>query len=76
MKTFGRVAEYCDGWMPILRPHSNPVEKIPALHERLRKAGGDPKAVKFVELGFPDMPAAVESGQVDAAWTSTAERCR
>jgi alkanesulfonate monooxygenase SsuD/methylene tetrahydromethanopterin reductase-like flavin-dependent oxidoreductase (luciferase family) len=31
--------------MPILRPHSNPVEKIPALRERLKKAGRDPKSV-------------------------------
>lgn len=30
--------------------------------------GGDPSAVEFVELGFPDMPAALSSGQVDAAW--------
>jgi hypothetical protein len=29
--------------MPMLRPHTNPVEKIPALHERLKKAGRDPK---------------------------------
>lgn len=31
-------------------------------------AGGDPEAVEFVEMGFPDMPAAVAGGQVDAAW--------
>ena len=31
-------------------------------------AGGDPAAVEFVEMGFPDMPAAVAGGQVDAAW--------
>jgi len=31
-------------------------------------AGGDASQVEFVEMGFPDMPAAVESGQVDAAW--------
>lgn len=31
-------------------------------------AGGDPSAVSFVEIGFPDMPAALASGQVDAAW--------
>jgi len=31
-------------------------------------AGGDPQAVEFVEMSFPDMPAAVVSGQVDAAW--------
>src|SRR5690625_33559 len=30
--------------------------------------GGDPSTVEFVELGFPDMPAALSSGQVDAAW--------
>ncbi len=31
-------------------------------------AGGDPSAVEFVEMAFPDMPAAVTEGQVDAAW--------
>ena len=31
-------------------------------------AGGDPEAVEFVEMGFPDMPAAVAGEQVDAAW--------
>ena len=30
--------------------------------------GGDASKVEFVEMGFPDMPAAVTSGQVDAAW--------
>jgi NitT/TauT family transport system substrate-binding protein len=34
----------------------------------VRKAGGDPGAVQFVELAFPDMPAALQSGRVDAAW--------
>jgi NitT/TauT family transport system substrate-binding protein len=34
----------------------------------VRKAGGDPKAVRFVELAFPDMPAALENRRVDAAW--------
>ena len=31
-------------------------------------AGGDPQAVEFVEMNFPDMPAAVAAGEVDAAW--------
>ncbi|HLR96843.1 MAG TPA: ABC transporter substrate-binding protein [Jiangellaceae bacterium] len=31
-------------------------------------AGGDPSTIEFVEMGFPDMPAALSSGQVDAAW--------
>ena len=30
--------------------------------------GGDPEAIEFVEMGFPDMPAAVAGAQVDAAW--------
>ncbi len=30
--------------------------------------GGDPAAVEFVEMAFPEMPAAVTGGQVDAAW--------
>jgi NitT/TauT family transport system substrate-binding protein len=34
----------------------------------IRKAGGDPTKVKFVELPFPDMPAAVANERVDAAW--------
>jgi probable F420-dependent oxidoreductase len=42
--TFDRVVEFCDGWMPIMRPNQNPVEKIPALRERLQKAGRDPKS--------------------------------
>ncbi|GAB2476377.1 ABC transporter substrate-binding protein [Xylanimonas ulmi] len=32
------------------------------------QAGADPDSVTFVEMGFPDMPAAVAGGQVDAAW--------
>jgi len=34
----------------------------------VRKAGGDPKAVRFVELAFPDMLAALQAGRVDAIW--------
>ncbi|MDO5493196.1 MAG: ABC transporter substrate-binding protein [Nesterenkonia sp.] len=30
--------------------------------------GGDASEISFVEMNFPDMPAAVTSGQVDAAW--------
>ncbi|GLI26996.1 hypothetical protein ARHIZOSPH14_12380 [Agromyces rhizosphaerae] len=30
--------------------------------------GGDPSDIDFVEMGFPDMPAALAAGQVDAAW--------
>ncbi|HEU4513681.1 MAG TPA: ABC transporter substrate-binding protein [Nocardioidaceae bacterium] len=38
------------------------------VRESIRKDGGNPDDVQFVELAFPDMPAAVASGNVDAAW--------
>ncbi|WP_238011299.1 ABC transporter substrate-binding protein [Dactylosporangium sp. AC04546] len=34
----------------------------------VRKAGGDPSGIQFVELGFPDQPAALAAGRVDAIW--------
>jgi NitT/TauT family transport system substrate-binding protein len=34
----------------------------------IRKAGGDDSKVKFVELAFPEMPAALANKLVDAAW--------
>jgi NitT/TauT family transport system substrate-binding protein len=36
----------------------------------VEKAGGDPTKVTFVELPFPDMPAQLERGNVDAVWES------
>jgi NitT/TauT family transport system substrate-binding protein len=36
----------------------------------VEKAGGDPNAVKFVEMPFPDMPGQLASGKIDAAWES------
>ncbi|PZH06071.1 nitrate ABC transporter substrate-binding protein [Streptomyces sp. NTH33] len=39
-----------------------------SVRESVRKAGGDPEKVQFVELAFDQMPAALQSGQVDAAW--------
>jgi NitT/TauT family transport system substrate-binding protein len=34
----------------------------------VRKAGGDDSKLKFVELAFPDMPAALANKRIDAAW--------
>ena len=34
----------------------------------VRKAGGDPSNIKFLELAFPDAPPALASGKVDAIW--------
>jgi NitT/TauT family transport system substrate-binding protein len=38
------------------------------IREAVRQDGGDPDAVEFVELPFPDMPAALSGGNVDAVW--------
>ena len=43
-RTFDRVVEFGDGWMPIMRGGHNPVQRIPELRERLRQAGRDPKS--------------------------------
>jgi probable F420-dependent oxidoreductase len=60
-RTFERVIEFADGWMPILRPHTNPVAKIPELRQRAEKAGRDPKSISIsIFFAKPDK-AAVES---------------
>jgi len=41
-----------------------------AIYASVRKAGGDPTKVNFVEMALGDMGAALESGQIDAASTS------
>lgn len=38
------------------------------ISEVVEQDGGNPDDVNFVEMGFPDMPAALSSGQVDAIW--------
>jgi NitT/TauT family transport system substrate-binding protein len=38
------------------------------IREAVRADGGDPDEVDFLELGFPDMPAALDAGRVDAVW--------
>lgn len=38
------------------------------ISEAVRQDGGDPGSIQFVELPFPDMPAALEGGNVDAVW--------
>src|SRR5437764_3494096 len=38
------------------------------INTSLKKQGVDYTKVKYTEVEFPDMPAALESGRVDAAW--------
>lgn len=40
-----------------------------SIRESIRKAGGDPSKVEFVEMAFDQMPAALDKGQVDGACT-------
>ncbi|WP_151770475.1 ABC transporter substrate-binding protein [Streptomyces abyssomicinicus] len=37
------------------------------VRESVREAGGDPSKVKFVEIAFDQMPAALDSGEIDGA---------
>jgi NitT/TauT family transport system substrate-binding protein len=38
------------------------------IRDAVRQDGGDPDSIQFVELPFPDMPAALTGGNVDAVW--------
>src|SRR5437868_11797616 len=59
--TFDRIAEFGDGWMPILRPGRNPVERIPALRERLERAGRDPRSVPVSIFFAPPKQAELDA---------------
>lgn len=36
--------------------------------ESVAKDGGDPSTIQFVEVAFPDVPAQLEAGNIDAGW--------
>jgi alkanesulfonate monooxygenase SsuD/methylene tetrahydromethanopterin reductase-like flavin-dependent oxidoreductase (luciferase family) len=60
-----RVADYCDGWMPIGARLQTLVQDISDLRERAEKAGRDPKSVSVsIFGGLAD--EAVISGYRDA----------
>jgi NitT/TauT family transport system substrate-binding protein len=40
------------------------------IRHAVEQAGGNPDDVDFVEMPYPNMPAALERGDVDAAWTT------
>lgn len=41
-----------------------------SINESVRQAGGDPALLEYVELPPPDMPAALDAGQIDATCMS------
>ncbi len=59
--TFDRVAEFADGWMPIRRGDRNPAVKIPALRERLERAGRDPRSVPVSIFFAPPQKLALDA---------------
>lgn len=38
------------------------------IRKAVQDAGGDPSTIEFVEVAFPDVPAQLEAGTMDAAW--------
>ena len=38
------------------------------VRQSVRRAGGDPRDIKFEAMPFPEMPAALQGRRVDAAW--------
>lgn len=40
------------------------------IRNSIEATGGDPDSVEFVEVPYPNMPAHVDAGDVDAAWTT------
>lgn len=68
--TFDRVAEFCDGWLPIgIDPKSMP-DKIKELRGKAKDAGRDPGeiSVTYIIYGTPDR------GAVDALGSAGVER--
>lgn len=59
--TFDRVIEFADGWMPLVRPGTNPAEKIPLLRQRAREAGRDPKSISVTIFFAKPERATIES---------------
>ena len=59
-KTFDRVIEFCDGWMPIGYRSEGLVEKISALRQRAEQAGRDPKSISVTIFGAKPEREAIE----------------
>ena len=59
--SFDRVVEFGDGWMPIQRPHQQPVPRIPELRARLTAAGRDPDSAPVSIFFAPPDRAGLET---------------
>ena len=65
-RTFDRVVEFCDGWMPVLAGRPSELgPKIQALKERMRAAGRDPASLDVTMFGVrPDRKAIDQLAEV------------
>lgn len=52
-KTFDRVVNYCDGWMPIGGRAGDVIKGIEELNRRATAAGRDPKTISVTIFGSP-----------------------
>jgi probable F420-dependent oxidoreductase len=60
-KTFDRVVEFCDGWMPIGYRLEGIEEKIETLRRRAESAGRDPNSISISIFGAKPDPATLEN---------------
>ena len=57
-RTFDRVLEFCDGWMPLGRRPADFAPRIADLRQRAKAAGRDPKSISVTVFGVrPDRRA-------------------
>jgi probable F420-dependent oxidoreductase len=59
-KTFDRVIEFCDGWIPIGILSPDLTAKIATLHQQAEAAGRDPKSISISIFGAKPDRAAVD----------------
>jgi probable F420-dependent oxidoreductase len=59
-KTFDRVIEFCDGWIPIGLRSPNLTAKIADLRQRAEAAGRDPQSISVSIFGVKPERAAIE----------------
>ena len=64
-KTFDRVIEFCDGWMPIGYRMEGLTEKIDDLRRRAEAAGRDPRTISITIFGAKPEREALD--QLEAA---------
>lgn len=63
--SFDRIAEYCDGWMPIGGPGSGGIEKLRAAAD---KAGRDYNSITLALFGAPEAQEMLE-GRIEQGFT-------